>query len=71
MDLSGVRRAFESLVQVGHVGVVVLSMVDLHGQRVDMGLQRIVCVGQFWEGEGHGMVVRFGRSVDGTKIFMP
>jgi hypothetical protein len=46
--LTGVRRAFESLVQVGHVGIVVLAMVDLHGQRVDMGLQRIVCVGQFW-----------------------
>ena len=38
IDLFGqIGRRFQRLVQIGHVGVVVLAMVDLHGHLVDVG----------------------------------
>mmetsp|Transcript_31628 Transcript_31628/g.54928 ORF Transcript_31628/g.54928 Transcript_31628/m.54928 type:complete len:288 (+) Transcript_31628:205-1068(+) len=40
----------KSLVDVGHVGGVVLVMVKLHGGRVDDGLQGVVSVRKIWKG---------------------
>ena len=39
--------AVQRLVEIGHVGGVVLAVVDFHGTGVHMGLQRIMGVGQF------------------------
>ena len=36
-----VGRRFQRLVQIGHVRLVVLAMVNLHGHFVDVRLQRI------------------------------
>jgi hypothetical protein len=40
------RRGFQRLVQIRDVGLMMLSVVDLHRLRVDMGLQRVEGVGQ-------------------------
>ena len=37
---------FQCLIQVGHVSVVMLAVMDLHGHFVDVRLQRIGRVGQ-------------------------
>ncbi|MCY1553838.1 hypothetical protein D9M68_903640 [compost metagenome] len=42
----GERAALQRRVQVVHVGLVVLAVVDLHGQRIDMRFQGGVAVRQ-------------------------
>lgn len=41
----------EGIVQLGHVGLVVLIMVDLHGGGIDVGLQGIKAVRKVGEAE--------------------
>ena len=45
--------ALERGVEVGHVGGVVLAVVDLHRARVDVRLEGIVCVGKIGQRVGH------------------
>ena len=52
--LLGIGRAFQRGVQVVHIGLVVLAVVDLHGQRIDVRFQGIVGVRQGRQGVGHG-----------------
>jgi hypothetical protein len=52
--LVGIGRSFQRLVQVGHVGLVVLAVVDLHGSCVDVRFKRIVGIGEGGECVGHG-----------------
>ena len=44
----------EGVVELGHVGVVVLAVVDLHGARVDVRLERVVGVAELRELERVG-----------------
>ena len=48
-----VRRGFQRLVQIGHVGVVMLAVMDLHRHLVDVRLQRVGRVGQRRKCEWH------------------
>ena len=48
--------SFEGVVELGHVAVVMLAVMDLHGLGVDMRLQRVWWVGQVGEFEGHEKV---------------
>ncbi len=48
--LAAVRRVLERGIQVVHIGLMVLGVVDLHGLRIDMGLQRVVGVAQGRQG---------------------
>ena len=41
-------------VQIRHVGLVVLAVVNLHGLRVDVRFERRVVVGQRGQGMSHG-----------------
>src|SRR3984957_630781 len=41
-----VRLACDGFVEVGHVSRVMFVMVDLHGLRVDIGFERVFCVGE-------------------------
>jgi len=50
----GELGAFDGVVQVGDVGVVMLAVVDLHRLRVDMRLQRILRIRQIRQLESHG-----------------
>jgi hypothetical protein len=45
--------ASEGGIQVGDIRVVVATVVDFHGLLVDVGLERVVGVGEFGEGMGH------------------
>ncbi|MNT66979.1 hypothetical protein D3C72_2050850 [compost metagenome] len=40
-------------VEVGDVGLVVAAVVDLHGQRVYVGLQRVIGIGEGRQGMAH------------------
>ncbi|MCY1534998.1 hypothetical protein D9M68_703840 [compost metagenome] len=48
------RRVFQRRIQVVHVGLVVLAVVDLHRLRVDVGFERVEGIGQGWQGVRHG-----------------
>ena len=45
-----------------------LSMVDLHGRLIDMGLKGVVCVRKSGKGMGHGDVCCEDSGVEGGKI---
>src|SRR6185295_16022321 len=45
--------AFESLIEIGDVGVVMLAVVDLHGHLVDVGFERIGRIRKWWKNVGH------------------
>ena len=46
--------AFEQIVQVLHIGCVVLAMVIGEGLGAHPGLEGVTCEGQVGEGVGHG-----------------
>ena len=48
-----VLAAFECRVEVVDIGLMVPGVVDLHGLRIDMRLQRRVVVGQWGQGVAH------------------
>ena len=52
-----VRVALERLVEVGHIGVVMLGSVDVHRERVDRWFERVLGVRKFGERKGHGLVL--------------
>ena len=41
----------QGVVQVGDIGVVVLAVMDFHGTRVDVGLERVMGIGQIGQRE--------------------
>ena len=47
------RSAGDRLIEVVHVGLVVTSVVDLHGERVDVGFERVLGVGEGGKFVGH------------------
>jgi hypothetical protein len=49
------RVGLDRLVEIVDIGLVMLVVVELHGLRVDVRLQRIVGVGQRGDFEGHGV----------------
>ena len=54
--------AGNGIVQIGYIGLMVLSMVNFHGAGVDVGLQRVGSVGEFGKFEGHFRVLLEARS---------
>ena len=50
---AGPPRPLERLVGVVHVGLVMLVVVEPHRLLVDVGLERVICVGKRWDFEGH------------------
>src|SRR5690242_70398 len=50
-------------VQVGHIRLMVLVVVQLHGCFIDVGLQRRIVIGQRWKfvGHGHSPILFFGN----------
>jgi hypothetical protein len=50
-------RRFERLVQVRHVSVMVLAVVNLHGLLVDVWLERFGRVRQRWKREWHRLSI--------------
>ena len=48
--------AFEGRVEVGHVGIVMLAVVDLHGGLVDVGLKSVVGVTKFRKSVRHDLI---------------
>ena len=61
----GVHGVFHGIVQVGDVGIVVTVMVYFHGHFVNMRLQCVGVVGQFWQLERRG-AAQFGWRDDGV-----
>jgi len=47
------RSSGDRLVEVVHVGLVMAAVVDFHGQRVDVGFERILGVGEGSKFVGH------------------
>jgi hypothetical protein len=47
------RSSGDRFVEVVHVGLVVTAVVDLHGQCVDMGFERVLRVGEGGKFVGH------------------
>ena len=58
----------QRLVQVGDVSVVVLAVMDLHRHFVDVRLERIGRIGQWWKCEWHivSSISSHRRRRDGT-----
>ena len=57
INSSGLRSAWalpsSALFKVGHIGGMVLAVVDFHRFGIDVGLQRIVRIREFGQGIGH------------------
>ena len=51
--LSGEVCAFDRSIQLGRVTSVVLSVVNFHGARIDVGLEGVVSVGKCGEFKRH------------------
>src|SRR5438105_7505807 len=47
------RRLLQRRIQVVHVRLVMLGVMDLHRPRVDVRLQRVVCIRKRGKGERH------------------
>lgn len=60
----GELRAFDCRIEVVDVRLVMLGVVDFHGLRIDVRLERIVGVRQCWQCMRHSMcsVEKFGLS---------
>src|SRR5262249_9844142 len=75
-DLDGrlvlqVRGAFEGLVEVVDVGLVVPAVVDLHRHRVDVRLQGVRRVGQRRKGVRHGVILLIGIRLASPTLYAP
>jgi hypothetical protein len=49
-----VRRVFQRRIEVVHIGLVVLAMMDFHRLRVDVRFERVEGIRQGWQGVRHG-----------------
>ena len=51
---SQLRQIGQGCIEVGDIGLMVTAVMDLHGQRIDVGFQRVIGIGKGWQGMAHG-----------------